>query len=457
MQIKLYKFAKKSNSTAQPGSSALVATVNANIKDNCSIVNPVLLLDYDHNDFNYIYMADFGGRYYFVDDIVLAHGLIEVQCSIDALATYKTNIGSTSMYITRSSASSDGNIVDNLYPIKTNATVDTTSLSMGWSYSGFDSGSYVLGVQGATAASTNAVIYFQLTPSQLSTILHAFYANSGSTWWGNMAKGVINSLNKIDDFIVSCRWYPFTFPTSGSQKVWIGSYETTVTADILDDYPNMSFNKTFTLTSHPQASSRGTYLNHAPFSRYTFHHDLIGTINLPSEICAGQTVHASITPDFTTGQALFELYVSPVNVGVSPFYSTYIQIGTDIGLNGANVNLSGFIGSATSTIGTAMAGNWLGTAASIGSAVTEAVADPGRHSSSGGYINIASTAAIIRSIHYPVADRDNANQGSPYCKMSTPSSLAGFIRAENPHVVTSGTDTETNMINSMIEAGIYYE
>lgn len=457
MQIKLYNFAKKSNSTARP-SGGLVATVNANIKDNCSLINPVLLLDYGHNDFNYIYMPSFGGRYYFVDDIVLNHGLIEAQCSVDVLATYKTEIGSTNMYITRSSASSDGTITDNLYPIKTNATIDVTNIDVGWTYTGFDNGYYVLGVQGATDESTNAVIYFQLTPAQLSVILHGFYANSGSNWWGNASRGVINAFNKIDDFIVSCRWYPFQFPTkTGSNKdVWIGSYKTTVQAPILDDYPNLSYVHAFTLTNHPQASTRGSYMNYAPFSRYTLNSRLMGTVNLPPEICVGNTIRLSITPDFTTGEALCSLYIATPNIGVTPFYSTYVQLGVDVNLNGANINVAGFIGNASSAIGNALVGNWLGAAANIGSAVTDAVPDPGYHSANGGYIQL-SEILTIRSIHFPAADEDNANHGRPYCKINKPSSIPGYIMAENPHVVTLGTDTETNMINSMIEAGIYYE
>lgn len=458
MQIKLYSTAKKSNSTRRPTASGLVATVDANIKDNCSVLNPVLLLTYDQNYFNYVQIPAFGGRYYFVDDIILNHGLTEVHCSVDVLASYKTEIGSTSMYVTRSSASYDGNISDNLYPAKTNATVDTTGVSMGWSYSGFSSGYYVLGVQGTSSdAQTNAVIYYQITPTTLSLILKAFYGNTGSSWWSNTTKGVINALNKIDDFIVSCRWWPFQFPTSGTQEVMIGSFHTGHNGDLVYDYPNVSFHKTFTLTNHPQASARGTFLNYAPFSRYTFYHDLIGTVNLPPEICVGKTVNATITPDFTTGQALFQLYVTPTGIGVSPFYSSYVQMGVDINLNGANVNVAGFIGNAAGAIGNALMGNWLGSVSNIGCAVTDAVADPGRHSSSGGFISIFNATAIIRSIHYPITDADNANQGRPYCQMATPSSIAGYIKAENPHVVTLGTDTETNMINSMIEAGIYYE
>ena len=126
-----------------------------------------------------------------------------------------------------------------------------------------------------------------------------------------------------------------------------------------------------------------------------------------------KTVNATITPDFTTGQALFQLYVAPTGIGVSPFYSSYVQMGVDVNLNGANVNVAGFIGNAAGAIGNALMGNWLGAVSNIGCAVTDAVADPGRHSSSGGFISIFNATAIIRSIHYPITDADNANQGRP--------------------------------------------
>lgn len=455
MQINLYNFAKKSNSTARP-SGGLVATVNANIKDNCSLINPVLLLDYGHNDFNYIYIPSFGGRYYFVDDIVLNHGLIEVQCSVDVLATYKTEIGSTNMYITRSSYSYDGNIIDNNYPGKNNIQVTDNTVSIsGLSFTGFENGYYVLGVQGNTAVSTNAVIYFQLTPSQFSNVLKNFYANTGSGWWGNMAAGVKNALNKIDDFIVSCRWYPFRWvdpsdPDQLYQNVFLGIYDTTISAPVLSTNRS-ALAASVTLPAHPQAATRGNWLKKAPYTRYDIIDPLFGRISLNPEDITGTGITIQIKPDYTTGVCQYS-----VLSGTSVIYYTYEKLGIDISLNGASVDVLGAIGNVGGAIVKAAVGDWLGAASNIGNAAVNSFENPGNKGPAGGYASLLG-GRIVRTYFMLMADEDNANHGRPYCQINKPASLPGYIMAENPHVITLGTDTETNMINAMIEAGIYYE
>ena len=456
MQIKLYSTAKKINSTRRPPVAALVATVDANIKDNCSITNPVLLLDYGYNDFNYVYIAGFGGRYYFVDDIVLNHGLIEVYCSIDVLATYKTEIGSTSMYITRASNAYDGDIIDNNYPGKNNIQVTDTSIDITeLNFTGFENGYYVLGVQGNTPVSTNAVIYFQLTPSQFSNVLKNFYANTGSSWWGNMASGVKNALNKIDDFIVSCRWFPFqwvdpTDPNQLYQNVFLGMYDTGISAPVLSTNRS-ALAVAVTLPTHSQAAARGNWLKKAPYTRYDIIDPLFGRISLNPEDITGTGITIQIKPDYTTGVCQYS-----VLSGTSVIYYTYEKLGIDISLNGASIDVLGAIGNVGGAVVKAAVGDWIGAASNIGNAAVNSFENPGNKGPAGGYASLMGNR-IVRAYFMLMADEDNANSGRPYCKMATPATLTGFIRAENPHVVTLGTDTETNMINSMIEAGIYYE
>ena len=83
-------YSKKKNSTAQP-TSGTDATVY--LKDNCSILNPVFDCQGVPDSVNYIYVSDFW-RYYFVSDVVhMTADRIEIHCSVDVLATYKSQIG----------------------------------------------------------------------------------------------------------------------------------------------------------------------------------------------------------------------------------------------------------------------------------------------------------------------------------------------------------------------------
>lgn len=95
--ITAYTFSKRENSTKQP--TGLSGTdYSVVLKDRTSYENPVFLL---HSDdvltFNYI---QWGSWYYFVDDIIIERDdLYSIVCSLDVLATYKTDIAATSAFV----------------------------------------------------------------------------------------------------------------------------------------------------------------------------------------------------------------------------------------------------------------------------------------------------------------------------------------------------------------------
>ena len=113
ININFYTFSKKENSTKRPTGAGTV--LSCNIKSRSSIVNPFIELKTNPTAFNYCYIPSFN-RYYYISDITFDSGLWLVTCRIDVLATYKTEIGNTSMYILRSSERSNGEIVDTLFP-----------------------------------------------------------------------------------------------------------------------------------------------------------------------------------------------------------------------------------------------------------------------------------------------------------------------------------------------------
>ena len=456
MQIKLYNFAKKSNSTARPSNTGLVATVDANIKDNCSITNPVLLLNYGHNNFNYVQIPSFGGRYYFVDDIILNHGLIEVYCSVDVLATYKTEIGSTDLYITRSSYSYNTDIIDNNYPGKSNIQISDTAVSISaLNFTGFSNGYYVIGVQGYGSAATNVVVYYEVNSTDFINVIKNFYASSGDTSrWGNLAAGVKNALNKMDDFIVSCRWYPFSFIdpnlTTLYSKIYIGNFNTQVDGAVLDTSRD-ALGTSISLPVHPQASSRGNWLKKSPYTKYELLDPIIGKIAINPDDLYNNGISIQVKPDYTTGVCQYSILS-----GTSVIYYTYEKLGIDISLNGANVDIAGGIMNVAGGVTRLLAGDYVGAASQIGSALTNTFDNPGNKGPAGGYTTFLGNR-YVRSYFTLLTDEDNANCGRPYCQIAKPQNIPGYFQAENAHVVTLGTDTETNMINSMIEAGIYYE
>lgn len=101
---------KKVNSTAQ---LAMTDSYECVFKSGCSMLRPTLFLEITTNTFPAYTAFKIENRYYNITDIrSVRQNLFEVDGIIDVLATYRSQIGSSSQYILRASAESDGYVTD---------------------------------------------------------------------------------------------------------------------------------------------------------------------------------------------------------------------------------------------------------------------------------------------------------------------------------------------------------
>ena len=460
MNITFWSFSKKENSTAIPSVTGTVLACY--MKSPSSVVNPVIELKDDPSGYNYCYIADFD-RYYFINDIVFNKGIWTCYCNVDVLGTYKTEIGSTAMYVLRSADEYDGNLVDTLFPVSTDVTIATlTALGAGstdLTFNGFSSGYYVVGVQSLSSGSQNGVIYYQLTPTNFIALISQFYANSAdNAWWGNIESGVRNALNKLDDFIVSCRWYPksFTIDTNSGNhyQIYLGYWPSGVYRDRVIGVTG--YLQYFSgVPSHPQIA-RGNFVQSYPFSRYELVHPLFGNMTLNSDFMkdSGNDFTIYITPDYTNGQAKIEIAYKKGGTYVND-YITYVHYGVDINLSGNDININGLISSVGTAVAGALTGDRLGIARGVASTLNEMPAKPGHNQSSGGFTHFGNP--VLNCYFKTIADRDISNKGLPLCKMRTASALPGYILPDNPHIEIPCTDDERRKINALLSGGFYYE
>ena len=463
LTVDFYTFTKKTNSTKQPSGTAGLSA-SCLLKDATSIITPVIELQATDSPigYNYAHITAFN-RYYFVDDITWNAGVWEVSLHCDVLATYKNTIGSTNGYILRAANYSNGDIIDELYPATSAVTTDiaysaySTGWPSGWSIGFTDwstSGVFVVGVQGTGSGSVNGVIYYQMDASDFVTLINNFYANSSNTaWWGNLVNGVVNSLASLDDFITSIRWYPYPLYTGlTSNQIYLGSWATGVYAFNLTD--TRACSREVTIMRHPQAATRGAYLNYMPYSRYEIVDPLVGVIPVSSDIAKViNTIKCTVTPDYTTGQAKYEL----TTAGDVVFYTTYINFAVDIHLSGNTVNIGAIAGQMTSAAANFATGNYLGAGVGIASAIGEGVGTPGSNQSSGGFVQYGDGKFMLRGYFKPIVDEDKTNKGRPYCYWSNPSTVKDYMVIDNPHVRTGGTSAETDQVNTYLAEGFYYE
>ena len=463
MNITFWSFSKKDNSTKIPSITGTV--IGCYIKSPSSILNPTIEMKTDPHGYNYCYIGDFS-RYYFINDIVFDQGIWTCYCNVDVMASFKSEIGSTNMYVLRSAYDHDDEILDTLYPTKTNTEIRTVAnigTSQSFAFNGFNNGYYVLGVQGINQASSNGVIYYQLTPANFVSLVSQFYSNSSNNaWWGNLESGVRNALNKLSDYVVSCRWYRVGFTVDDNSgtgyQIYLGSWPTGVYA------PRVTSGTTYrqyftTVPVHQQAAAYGNFVKRYPFSRYDLVHPLTGRITLDSERMKyyNNDFEIRVTPDHTTGTARFEIVF---HIATNPdvyrcFYVTYVNFGVDVNLSGTDVNVGGLISSVATTAASIATGNVIGTVAGIASTLEASTPAPGHTVSNGGIAALRDP--VLECYFKNITDRDVTNKGLPLCRMRQPVNIPGYILPSEPHFDIACTDIERQKITDIASGGFYYE
>ena len=102
MEIKLYKNLSENNVIGKTLTS--IKSVEANLKNDVSIINPTLVLYYtsDILDSNYCFIPKFN-RYYFIDEIIPITGdRCVVKCRVDVLESFKDDIKSLTVILDKS-------------------------------------------------------------------------------------------------------------------------------------------------------------------------------------------------------------------------------------------------------------------------------------------------------------------------------------------------------------------
>lgn len=119
MQVKFYLFSKRNKSSKLPTGQG--TTVDVELKDNCDIEHPVLILGFEPISYNYIYIQKWN-RYYFISSQSYYHGRWEIGCTEDYLASWITEIKASRAYVMYDNNTYD--IVDKRIPTVATPVID---------------------------------------------------------------------------------------------------------------------------------------------------------------------------------------------------------------------------------------------------------------------------------------------------------------------------------------------
>lgn len=486
MIINFYTFSKKSRSTARPSGEG--TSYECILKEPSGIVNPTIRIKLSPTvapPWNYCYIPSFG-RYYWVGEWVYTMGSVwEASLSVDSLASWKDQIGAKELYVLRASAQYDGAVIDSLYPAKAHpqsyidrVTLVTLSNRAGTSslaMPGFwnrlpEAGAYYLGVVGNNSTGVTCYVFNYDGFRQVLKELTEY----DPTDMEDVSSGIAKQLADPMQYIVFCYWLPF-LPVgkslSNNLTIKFGYYEIAISSAsvdyplgaIIDPVADMTKAEIeFTIRKHPQASSRGEYLNQAPFSDYRISLLPFGVFSLDGSMMINdQTIRAEWWTDFMTGQA--ELSIWATNTLMA---KTKAMFGIPINLSQAVVDHIGVASGAASAsagfIGNAVMGNW-GAAVSdlfsgIGSAVAAKQPKISQLGGGGDFLPFCNDPPALLSDFYLIVDEYNTDLGRPLCKLRTPAALgSGYIQALNGEIEAPATQRELDEIAGYLTGGFFYE
>lgn len=124
MNIRLYNISDnpdKVKKSASKTGGTLIEDVRFLDDDSLNVLTPTLLLNIDADlseciKFNYVYIPK-TTRFYYITNIYTKGGLVAIDCKVDALMSWSSDILKSTQYIIRSETVQNEYIVDNLLPI----------------------------------------------------------------------------------------------------------------------------------------------------------------------------------------------------------------------------------------------------------------------------------------------------------------------------------------------------
>ena len=472
MTVYFFQYGKKKNSTATPQLEAGTAYTNILLKEPCNITRPVLIISADSlptptiapTIYNYAMISKFQ-RYYFVNDWTYIGGRWECELVCDVLASFKASIGGCTAYIERAESAYDGDIIDGLFPATTNFSIAKTALTYSWLNVNPSAGCYVLGIINyQTSNHVGAVSYYALTTAQLNSILGFLFSNNifASSNITEIGEGLFKSLFNPFQYIVSCIWFPFSSTAFGSTAtdVKVGYWSTGVNGVMVSSFAQTTYVNA-TIPNHPQASSRGAYLNYAPYTRHTIYLPPFGAIPLDTNFRRiGNYLYSAVVVDHITGQATLRVAVSPSSTNLNEY-----NIMTErTALIGVPIQLAQVLSDYSNSISTlTQAGGGIAgiatslLSATVLSAINSQAPKVSTSGANGSFVECMLIGQLVSEFSQIVSG-SNSILGRPLMDSRTINTLSGYIKCADVELsILNAFDSERDEIYTFMKGGFYYE
>lgn len=468
MNITFYTFSKKQNSTARPSGGTAFDVI---LKEGCSVQQPSIQLKYagvsNPSAYNYAYIPSFS-RYYWVTDWFYADRQWTASLRVDVLATYKTQIGGSTQYVTRAASQYDGTIIDMFYPAKESPTI-------------ISDGAAFWATPGAAAEQTFCVCtagrggfmdYYLLNGTALEALGQDIFAvdrydddfDPTSVFTPAVMKAITDPEESVCSITyLPVKWSEVSSVGSSVASFYLGFYEFTVTtgaARHITPSANIVLNRTLALSPHPYAAQRGKYLNSNGFTSRVLYVPTMGSISLDSALLVDMaSVQVSMTLNLSSGMCLGIIY----GVGSDPanrvrLHVSETKVGVDYGFAARTITPNyGNMDTVTGAVSSFLTGDYAGATVGIVSALANSPRPHLDVLARSGSIASFSVGIMLEQIYFLPVDDDNSDKGRPLCKYVQISTLSGYLVCSDAHLSLAATDAEHAEVINYLNGGIFYE
>ena len=470
INIYLFNFSKKDNSTAYPATDT-GSRFRCAVKTGSSIISPVVELSTEVLPaYNYAYIPNFK-RWYYITNITYERGVWILSLACDVLASYKKEIGNINTFITRSSYAFDTDLVDRMYPARAEYVISNVTLNadevVTWA-----TGTFAVNV--VNAQSTSGYITYLFSASNFSTFLGRLstdLTDSSVSVWDSVTESIkITSYDPMR-YIGAVMWFPGSVPAGITKtSLKLGNYEVTGISCVQPSFPTTSRTYVVDLPKHPQASARGRFTNLAPYSEYTLELGPFGDIKLDTTALYDQSkLFVVIDADWVTGNGRAFIYagsqaITPISEQTL-LANTVCQYGVPIRISSLNSLTAGSLLTTVGGVAGIIGGIALGDAGAAVAGFNSAVSGV-ESMAKGSFDSVGNTGSIadhmMKKILYCrfwyITNEDRQNNGRPLCQMKTISAIPGFIQAQKgTFASTQATRPELDAVNAYMEGGFYFE
>lgn len=492
MKIRLYLgFEKKKNSTQIPDNTVDYIDLDGTLKEDCSTLNPRVRIlrtisDLVPDTYNYAYILAFG-RYYFITDCVWSEPFWEISMAVDVLASWKTQIGLESHYVLRTNSSTnnfDPLITDTMYPTSNDyATVHNVMVNNNFAPT-INGGCYIVGIiSSETQNAVGAISYYAMSSTEFGTLKTTLFSNDNLYKMGivdssyqaivtDMSPEILKTMYNPYQYIASCMWFPIAASDLGGTNqtgINIGWWPySNLTGRRLyaqsKDYLN---SEQTTVPTHPQASTRGTYLNYSPYTRITLS-GRFGTIALdPSYLKPGYTINIGYYIDIISGQCRAHISAWDPDESlpvVIPLADRIFQIGVPIQIAQVGIDYLGSALTAVDAAGSAIdnlvhlniGGAVSAAAHGIYNTLQASMPQVETSGANGSFLSPFSLTHIVFH-YYKIVDEDINHRGRPLCQIRTLNTLTGYILCSDGEISVPCLDSEKEMISDYLTSGFFWE